>query len=56
MAKAIERALSMRVAIDKLVELGHHNTGNVKTHLRRYKLTAEDWGILEQLKPLLAVQ
>lgn len=56
MAEAIDRALSMRPALDKLVELSHHNTGNAKTHLQSYKLTAEEWRIFEELCPLLKVR
>lgn len=55
MAESIDRALSMRPALDKLVELSHHNTGNSKTHLRNYKLTVEEWRIFTELCPLLKV-
>lgn len=51
----VKRALELRKALDKLVELDRHNTV-AKTRLRRFKLKTDEWDLLVQLQPLLVVR
>lgn len=54
LALAIERALSLRLAIDSLVTMEEHNRTR-SARLKRYHLSRQEWAILEQLWPLLQV-
>ena len=54
-AEMVKRALELRKALDKLVELDRHNTV-AKTRLRRFKLKTDEWDLLVQLQPLLVVR
>ena len=57
LAEAIGRALYLRDAIDKLVTLAkHQKVPSGKKSIRRFKLTDDEWLLLEQLHPLLEVR
>lgn len=45
----------MREPIDRLVLHPDCNQGEAKTHLKRFKLTEREWGLLEDLMPVLRV-
>jgi hypothetical protein len=53
-AETVKRALELRKAIDKLVDMDRHNAV-AKTRLKRFKLKADEWELLVQLRPLLVV-
>lgn len=50
----VKRALELRKALDKLVDMDRHNAV-AKTRLRRFKLQPDEWELLVQLRPLLVV-
>lgn len=50
----LNSALDIHPALDKLVDLDRHNQVT-KTRLRRLKLTADEWKLLMQLRPVLSV-
>lgn len=51
-AEMVKRALELRKALDKLVDMDRHNAV-AKTRLRRFKLQPDEWELLVQLRPLL---
>jgi hypothetical protein len=53
-AELIQRALELKEALDILVVNAEHNkTRGVR--LRRFRLSSNEWVVLEQLSPLLEV-
>ena len=50
----LNSALNLRPALDKLVDLDRHNQV-AKSRLQRLKLTADEWKLLTQLRPVLSV-
>ncbi|THH16802.1 hypothetical protein EUX98_g9241 [Antrodiella citrinella] len=52
MAEAITRALYLRPALEKLLSLPRYDKAG-KTGLKRFRLLAPEWLILEQLEPVL---
>lgn len=52
LTKVITRALYLRPALEKFVELSHHNTSR-SARLRKFKLRAEEWEVLTQLESIL---
>ena len=55
LAEAIHRAIELKPALERLVWLAKYDKPG-KAGLRRYKLTSEEWCLLEQLWPLLNVR
>ena len=53
-AEALERAIYLQPALDKLVEAPQHNTLR-SMRLSRFKLKESEWNILQQLQPILMV-
>ena len=53
-AEALERALEIELAIDKLVMLDQCNTSR-GAKLKKYKLSTEEWRVLKELQPILKV-
>lgn len=55
LAEAIGRALELRQGIEKMLLMSKHDKGG-KKGLRRFRLSSEEWKMLEQLYPLLKVR
>ena len=55
MAELIGRALQLREALMLLVGLEQHNKGARGVRLSRFKLSKQEWELLNQLHPLLEV-
>ena len=55
MAKLLGRALELREPLNLLVNLEQHNKGSRGVRLQRFKLSKQEWELLEQLFPLLDV-
>jgi len=53
-AEMLNSALDIRSGLEKLVDLERHNQV-AKTSLRRHKLSANEWKLLTQLRPILSV-
>ena len=53
-AEAMERAIYLQPALDKLVDAPHHNTWK-SMRLAKYKLKESEWEVLKQLQPILQV-
>ncbi|TDL13925.1 hypothetical protein BD410DRAFT_686493, partial [Rickenella mellea] len=51
-AVALQRALHLQLALDKLVMAKQFNTSR-GVKLKKYKLSTDEWGILTQLSPIL---
>lgn len=54
-ADMLKRALDLRKALDRLVDIDRHNSV-AKTRLKRFKLKSDEWEFLHQLRPLLSVR
>jgi len=54
-AEMINSVIYLRPALDKLVEMEHHNAV-AKTWLRCLKLTKQEWDIMTRLQPILSVR
>jgi hypothetical protein len=50
----LNSALDIRSGLEKVVDLERHNQV-AKTSLRRHKLSANEWKLLTQLRPILSV-
>lgn len=55
MSKCITRALSLRPALERMLGWAKYDRSG-REGFRRYKLTHDEWNMLEQLDPLLAVR
>lgn len=53
LVQVIDRALKLEDALKKLFGLSAHNTGVATAHLKRFKLSTDEWKLLRALKPLL---
>ncbi|TDL13115.1 hypothetical protein BD410DRAFT_735692 [Rickenella mellea] len=51
-AVALERAIYLQPALDKLTVMDQFNTSR-GTKLKKYKLSKEEWEVLKQLNPIL---
>jgi hypothetical protein len=56
MVDVIGRALQLREPIGLLINLEQHNRGPRSPRLRRFKLSKQEWDLLNQLHPLLDVR
>lgn len=54
LTEVIGRALYLRPALERLVDLPHLN-GTKTANLRKLKLSKDEWTILKQMHPLLKV-
>ena len=52
--EAMERAIFLQPALDKLVDAPQHNTLR-SMKLSRFKLNDSEWEVLRQLQPILQV-
>lgn len=55
MSECISRALCLHPALERLLSWSKYNRSG-RQGFRRYKLTREEWSMLEQLEPILAVR
>ena len=55
MAKLLGHALELHKPLNLLVNLEQHNKGSRDVHLQCFKLSKQEWELLEQLFPLLNV-
>jgi hypothetical protein len=54
-AELLARALELRKALNMLVNFEQHNRAR-SARLQRFKLSSDEWELLEQLWPLLEVR